>query len=95
MAGQGVNLGFGDVVELTSVINEAISNGSDIGSLLYLKQYQSVRQKHNLPIMAAIHGLHFLYGTTWTPLVALRSVGFNVFDSLPFVKRLITEKVSI
>lgn len=95
LAGQGVNLGFGDVTELTCVINEAIGNGMDIGSSICLKQYQSSRQQHNVAIMAAIHGFHLLYRTTWTPLVVLRSVGFNLVDSLPLVKRLITKAVAI
>lgn len=95
MAGQGVNLGFGDVLTLNDVICEAVENGSDHGSILYLKQYQSRRQLHNLPVMAAVHGLHFLYGTTWTPFVLLRSIGLNVVDSLSAVKGLITKRASI
>lgn len=31
LAGQGVNLGFGDVSCLTSVLEDALSCGSDIG----------------------------------------------------------------
>lgn len=94
LAGQGVNLGFGDVIALKDVICEAIHNGSDPGNLLYLKQYQSRRQLHNLPVMATIHGLHLLYGTTWTPLVTMRSIGLNIFDSLSAVKKVITQRAS-
>ena len=88
-------MGFGDVAALNDVICEAVNNGSDHGSLMYLKQYQSNRQLHNLPVLAAVHGLHFLYCTTWTPLVMLRSIGLNVFDSLSSVKRLIAQRASI
>lgn len=95
LAGQGVNLGFGDVVALNDVICEAVNNGADHGSYLYLKQYQSNRQLHNLPVMATVHGLHFLYSTTWAPIVMLRSTGLNVFDSLSSVKSLITKRASI
>jgi hypothetical protein len=45
-------LGFGDVIVLNDVICEAVNNGADLGSSLYLKQYQSNRQLHNLPVMA-------------------------------------------
>jgi len=82
MAGQGANLGFGDVATLTDVIVEATANGADIGSAVYLEEYQSRRLQHNIPVMASIHGLHFLYNTTWTPFVMLRSVGFNLIDAL-------------
>lgn len=95
LAGQGVNLGFGDVIALNDVICEAVNNGADLGSSLYLKQYQSNRQLHNLPVMATVHGLHLLYGTTWTPLVMLRSIGLNIFDSLSSVKSLITQRASV
>jgi len=95
MAGQGVNLGFGDVATLTNVICEAISNGADVGSSVYLNQYQSIRQQHNIPVMASIHGLHFLYNTTWTPFVMLRSIGFNLLDGLPTIKQLISQRASM
>ena len=31
MAGQGVNLGFGDVSSLRNILVEAINNGTDLG----------------------------------------------------------------
>lgn len=31
LAGQGVNLGFGDVISLTKKLSKAVSNGSDLG----------------------------------------------------------------
>lgn len=95
LAGQGVNLGFGDVVSLTEVICQNVADGSsDIGSLTYLRKYQSDRQKHNLPTMSAIHGLNLLYGTTWAPLVVLRSIGLNLFDSVPSIKKFMTQRAA-
>lgn len=87
-------MGFGDVTVLTDVICDAVRNGSDHGSYLYLKDYQSKRLVHNLSIMAAIQGLHLLYRTTWTPLVAARSVGLNVINSFVTVKELLTKRAS-
>ncbi|XP_057372852.1 ubiquinone biosynthesis monooxygenase COQ6, mitochondrial-like [Daphnia carinata] len=94
LAGQGVNLGFGDVAALSQVINEAIDNGSEAGNYLYLQKYQSNRQLINLTVMAAVHGLHLLYGTTSLPQVLLRSLGLTITDSLSSVKRLITQRAS-
>ena len=37
MAGQGANLGFGDVICLADVLEEAIMNGSDIGRYLIIQ----------------------------------------------------------
>lgn len=95
MAGQGVNLGFGDVQLLTRVLENAVSHGADIGSPLYLRDYQSGRLRHNLPVMATIHGLHFLYGSTWTPAVLARSLGVNILDKLPHVKRIISSRAAV
>ncbi|CAH8667945.1 unnamed protein product [Heterobilharzia americana] len=45
LAGQGVNLGFGDVVSLVAHLEEAIRHGADIGSAAYLKDYTNERQR--------------------------------------------------
>ncbi len=45
LAGQGVNLGFGDVIRLTETLRENILNGAEIGSNMYLQKYESKRQK--------------------------------------------------
>ena len=89
-----MNLGFGDVSCLTSVVERAVSDGADIGSLSYLRDYQTGRQRHNVAVMATIHGLHHLYSTTWTPIVMLRSIGFSVLDAVPAVKQLITKRAA-
>lgn len=48
MAGQGVNLGFGDIVCLVDELRECVRTGTEIGSEIYLKKYQSKRQKEAL-----------------------------------------------
>ena len=95
MAGQGVNLGFGDVIQLTDIIVQAARIGSDIGSMAHLVDYEKCRQRHNVPVMGSIHGLHYLYGSTWTPVVVARSVGLSMIDSLPFLKNLIKSRATI
>ena len=42
--------------------------------------------------MAAIHGLNLLYGTTWAPLVVLRSIGLNLFDTIPSIKKFMAQR---
>ncbi|KAJ8985965.1 hypothetical protein NQ317_010723 [Molorchus minor] len=82
LAGQGVNLGFGDVTCLNKVLGEAVYAGSAINNLNYLKQYESERQKHNVPTMLAVDGLHRLYNSDFTPLVLLRSLGLQATHAL-------------
>lgn len=37
LAGQGVNLGFGDIQQLTSALHSAMKSGQDIGDLTMLR----------------------------------------------------------
>lgn len=50
--------------------------------LTYLKEYESERQKHNVPTMLTVEGLHRLYNTEFTPIVLLRSLGLQATHAL-------------
>ncbi|XP_029642862.1 ubiquinone biosynthesis monooxygenase COQ6, mitochondrial isoform X1 [Octopus sinensis] len=86
LAGQGVNLGFADVTCLSDKLLEAVNQGSDLGSLNHLLSYESQRQRDVLPIVAAIDGLQKLYGTHFSPLVVLRTLGLQATNSSTFIK---------
>ncbi|XP_050296449.1 ubiquinone biosynthesis monooxygenase COQ6, mitochondrial isoform X2 [Anthonomus grandis grandis] len=87
LAGQGVNLGFGDVTCLNDILGKAVYSGSTINDLGYLREYESERQKHNVTTMAAIEGLHRLYTTDLTPVVLLRSLGLQFTHALAPLKK--------
>ncbi|PNF22636.1 Ubiquinone biosynthesis monooxygenase COQ6, mitochondrial [Cryptotermes secundus] len=89
LAGQGVNLGFGDVKCLSELLCEAVFNGSSLGNMSHLMKYETLRQRHNLPTMLATEGLQKLYGTTLTPVVVLRSLGLQLTHVLSPVKKMI------
>uniref|UniRef100_V9KLF4 Ubiquinone biosynthesis monooxygenase COQ6, mitochondrial n=3 Tax=Callorhinchus milii TaxID=7868 RepID=V9KLF4_CALMI len=86
LAGQGVNLGFGDVASLSQHLSEAAFSGKDLGSTTYLNAFETERQRHNIPIMAAIDLLKRLYSTKSPPLVLLRSLGLQATNALPPIK---------
>ncbi|XP_068215314.1 ubiquinone biosynthesis monooxygenase COQ6, mitochondrial [Palaemon carinicauda] len=86
LAGQGVNLGFGDVSCLLKTLENAVLIGSDIGSERELFRYESHCQKHNVATMASIDGLYRLYSTTALPIVLARSLGLSTVNVIPFVK---------
>lgn len=52
----------------------------------YLKSYESARQRHNIPTMLAIDGLHKLYKASFGPVVALRSLGLQITHALSPLK---------
>jgi 2-polyprenyl-6-methoxyphenol hydroxylase-like FAD-dependent oxidoreductase len=54
LAGQGVNLGFGDVAALTVEIIQGIQSGEDIGSEAVLRRYQRQRKAANVLMMAGM-----------------------------------------
>ena len=90
LAGQGVNLGFGDVISLTESLRENISNGAEVGSAMYLQDYEAKRQKEAFPKALGIDILNKLY-TDYdypikTPLIALRSIGLTVSNRIAPLK---------
>ncbi|XP_051942569.1 ubiquinone biosynthesis monooxygenase COQ6, mitochondrial isoform X1 [Hippocampus zosterae] len=86
LAGQGANLGFGDVACLTQLLGQAAFNGKDLGAMQHLLEYESERQRHNLPMMAAIDLMKRLYSTNTAPVVLLRTFGLQATNMLPTLK---------
>ncbi|XP_062973927.1 ubiquinone biosynthesis monooxygenase COQ6, mitochondrial isoform X2 [Elgaria multicarinata webbii] len=86
LAGQGVNMGFGDIACLTHYLSAAAFNGKDLGSLKHLLQYEGERQRHNLSLMVAIDLLKRLYSTSIAPFVLLRTWGLQATNAVPPVK---------
>lgn len=86
LAGQGANLGFGDVACLTQVLAQAAFNGKDLGTMQHLLDYETERQRHNLPMMAAIDLMKRLYSTNAAPAVLLRTLGLQATNVLPPLK---------
>uniref|UniRef100_A0A667XEE9 Ubiquinone biosynthesis monooxygenase COQ6, mitochondrial n=1 Tax=Myripristis murdjan TaxID=586833 RepID=A0A667XEE9_9TELE len=86
LAGQGANLGFGDVACLTQVLSQAAFNGKDLGAMQHLLEYETERQRHNLPMMAAIDLMKRLYSTNAAPVVLLRTLGLQATNMLPPLK---------
>ena len=69
LAGQGVNLGFQDVVALA----EVLLSTSDVGCLLKLKEYERSRRKANLLMMSMMDACYFGFSNQVTPLKWARS----------------------
>ncbi|XP_069806941.1 ubiquinone biosynthesis monooxygenase COQ6, mitochondrial [Dendropsophus ebraccatus] len=94
LAGQGVNMGFGDVASLVHHLSRAAFDGQDLGSTSHLLEYETERQRQNLPLMAAIDLLKRLYNTKQPPIVLLRTLGLQATNALPPLKEQIMEFAS-
>ncbi|KAG1672635.1 Ubiquinone biosynthesis monooxygenase COQ6, mitochondrial [Nymphon striatum] len=90
LAGQGVNLGFGDVKCLVDLLSRAVYDGCPLNDIQILRQYETIRQRHVVPTMIAIDGLNRLYSTDFTPAVLIRSLGLQVTNSVPFLKNAVS-----
>ncbi|KAG7204077.1 hypothetical protein KM043_001928 [Ampulex compressa] len=94
LAGQGVNLGFGDVVVLVKILAEAAISGALLGDTSYLRKYETTRQCQNIPPMLVIDALHRLYKGTAAPVVLARSLALQLTNALPIVKNALIQYAS-
>jgi len=94
LAGQGVNLGFGDVECLADVVERCLLDGATLAHRSYLLEYETERQRHNVPTMFSIDSMHRLYTTTLTPVVLARSLGLQITDSIAPMKKVIMSHAS-
>ncbi|CAL5416635.1 unnamed protein product [Camellia sinensis] len=87
LAGQGVNLGFGDASALSRVIAESIAVGSDIGEVHLLKKYEADRKPTNIAMMALLDGFQKAYSVDFGPLNVLRAAAFHGAQYISPLKR--------
>ncbi|XP_020529170.1 ubiquinone biosynthesis monooxygenase COQ6, mitochondrial isoform X2 [Amborella trichopoda] len=87
LAGQGVNLGFGDAICLSNIIAEGILVGSDIGELSLLKKYEKERKMANLTMMAILDGFQKAFSVDLGPINLLRAAAFHGAQYIGPLKR--------
>ncbi|KAG0447253.1 hypothetical protein HPP92_028454, partial [Vanilla planifolia] len=87
LAGQGVNLGFGDAAALSKVIDEGLRLGADIGELALLKKYEKERKSANLTMMAILDGFQKAYSIDFGPINLLRAAAFHGAQYIAPLKR--------
>jgi 2-octaprenyl-6-methoxyphenol hydroxylase len=88
LAGQGVNLGFGDAEALASVLR-ARGPIEDPGTPLLLERYASRRAEPVQAMHLVTDGLARLFGTTAAWVRTARNVGLAAVDRLPLIKRML------
>ncbi|EED96243.1 ubiquinone biosynthesis monooxgenase [Thalassiosira pseudonana CCMP1335] len=63
MAGQGLNLGMGDIKTLALLVKEAVDSGMDVGGTsLFLDRYNQERTLKGWSMVGGVHGLHEVFG---------------------------------
>jgi ubiquinone biosynthesis UbiH/UbiF/VisC/COQ6 family hydroxylase len=90
LAGQGVNLGFGDAQALASVLAERGPVG-DAGAPILLERFARRRAEPVLAMHAVTDGLVRLFGPRTPWLRTLRNAGLSAVDRLPMIKRALAQ----
>lgn len=86
LAGQGLNLGLGDVEELIRVL-AAQPVHQPVGALPVLEQYKRRRAEPIAAMRAVTDSLHRLFMAPQAPVAWARNAGMSVVNQLPFIKR--------
>jgi ubiquinone biosynthesis UbiH/UbiF/VisC/COQ6 family hydroxylase len=86
LAGQGLNLGLGDVEALAAVQKDREPHPR-AGDPRVLARYRRARAEPVWAMSLVTDGLHRLFGMQCAPLAWARNQGMQVIDGLPFLKR--------
>ncbi len=84
LAGQGVNLGFGDAMELAKVL--AAQAPTQCGDYLVLRRYERARRENVLLMQGVTHGLQKLFNNTNPVLRLMRNTGLGLTDQWVWLK---------
>jgi 2-octaprenylphenol hydroxylase len=91
LAGQGVNLGFGDARALAGVLR-AREPFRECGDLALLRRYARSRAGAVLAMRQVTDGLQHLFGARSRIISAIRNAGLNFTDRLPVLKNLLVRQ---
>lgn len=96
LAGQGANLGYGDVKVLLDELARARKAGLAPADALLLARYQRRRKGDNLTMMAAMEGFKQLFARDELPVRWLRNTGMRLLDGMgPLKHRIAAEAMGL
>ena len=87
IAGQGLNLGFRDVMALSELVIAALAAAADPGGTALLARYQARRRPDNLIMLAATDVLDRLFSSDNPLLRAARDIGIAGVHRIPRLKQ--------
>lgn len=85
LAGQGVNMGFGDAAELAGIL--LAEDVSRCGDLTVLRRYERARREPVYLMQGLCHGLQQLFNNENPFLKALRQLGLGLTNQSEWLKR--------
>ena len=91
MAGQGLNLGLGDVCVLSTLLEEVNDVGGNFGDANVLNSYEKERKEANIIMGASIDLLKRIFDSKLTPVQVARTIGMATLNSTPLIKERIAK----
>ena len=91
LAGQGVNLGFGDARDLARVLLQR-EIFRDPGEIRLLRRYERARAEDILALAWVTDGLQRLFAAPGAAAAKLRNAGLNLTNALPVIKNLLVRR---
>lgn len=87
IAGQGFNLGLRDAAALVKIIEQALVNQEDIGSMTVLNRYAQQQTSDQQTYIRFTDGLVKLFSNTRWPLTTARTIGIKALDLISPLKK--------
>lgn len=92
IAGQGLNLGFRDLGEISQLIHKAFEKGEDIGAKSLLQTYQRRRRPDNMAMVAVTDGLVRLFSNDLKTVKFARRFGLRAVSRLSKAKKFFMQR---
>ncbi len=90
LAGQGVNLGFGDARLLASILSKM--SKSQFGEPSLFHRYNAQRIVKVRQMQLTCHYLHLFFKSKYITLSLLRNTGLNLVNNIPLIKKYLINK---
>ncbi|QDH24903.1 ubiquinone biosynthesis protein UbiH [Neokomagataea tanensis] len=87
IAGQGLNIGFKDVIALSDILISAHQNAQDLGAASLLQLYQRRTRPANMAMFAATDVLERLFSNDNPLLRRIRDIGISGVHRLPALRK--------
>lgn len=89
VAGQGLNLGLRDVIQLADILRQQLQQDKDIGSEDLLSAFAKQRQNDHDKLINFTDGVVRIFSNDWLPVTLARNAGLTLLDHIPGAKSIL------
>ncbi|BAC24577.1 ubiH [Wigglesworthia glossinidia endosymbiont of Glossina brevipalpis] len=93
IAGQGLNLGMRDVIDLSNILIDSFEKKIDYGNYDVLIKYQNKRKKDQKNTIFMTESLINLFSSKIPLIIIIRNLGLSIIERFPFFKKRIIKNI--